>query len=78
MAFDTMCPHCGGLIMKPNVPYGWAGDVCHCLIPIHRDGETEKSLADWQRRVTELEERLSKLEHNTHQAVMDSLRIGSR
>jgi hypothetical protein len=78
MAFDTMCPHCGGLIMKPNVPYGWAGDVCHCVKTPIQDGETEKSLKEYQRKMDELEERLSKLERNTYQAVMDSLRIGSR
>jgi reverse gyrase len=78
MAFDTMCPHCGGLIARPNVAYGYAGPYCSCQKPKSLDGETEKSLADWQRRVTELEERLSKLEHNTHQAVMDSMRFGGR
>lgn len=24
------CKHCGGLKMEPNVPYGYAGKVCHC------------------------------------------------
>lgn len=29
-ASSNMCVHCGGLIMEPNVVYGWAGPVCYC------------------------------------------------
>lgn len=29
----STCTTCGGLIMERGVPYGWAGAVCHCLIP---------------------------------------------
>jgi hypothetical protein len=57
MAFDTMCPQCGGLIMKPNVPYGWAGDVCHCPKKSYTDGESWKELQDLKRRLADLEDK---------------------
>lgn len=51
----AMCTHCGGLIMKPNVPYGWAGDVCHCPKPgeTQKDGESYKEFQKWLKQLEE-------------------------
>lgn len=31
----SACPACGGLILLPNVAYGYAGPVCHCQPVLH-------------------------------------------
>lgn len=44
MVVSDSCLICGGLIMKPGVSYGYAGPVCHCIVPpriqVPRSGHT--------------------------------------
>ena len=32
--YDYMCQNCGGLVPEPMKPYGYAGNFCHCHVPV--------------------------------------------
>lgn len=54
--YNTMCSHCGGLIMEPYKPYGWAGKVCHCVSPCSSpksSWEELLKLKEWHTRLDE-------------------------